>query len=116
MMKCLIFLLANKVMARSNMPTKKEQQEILEHATRVIFYDFGYASPGGASQMQKIWDKRLKAALNSGADTNPLKALHKGRIPYAEQLEKSILVTLASCFATRRKPLEVKRATKILRE
>ena len=41
MMKCLIFLLANKVMARSSMPTKKEQQEILEHATRVIFYDFG---------------------------------------------------------------------------
>ena len=70
------------------MPTKKEQQEILEHATRVIFYDYGYASPGGASQMQKTWDKRLEGALNSGADTNPLKALHKGRIPYTEQLEK----------------------------
>ena len=70
------------------MTTKKEQQEVLDLASKIIFYDCGYASPGGASKMQKTWDKRLEAALNSGADTNPLKALHKGRIPYTEQLEK----------------------------
>ena len=88
MMKCLIFLLANKVMMRSNMPTKKQQKEILEHASKIIFYDHGYAAPGGASKMQRTWEKRLEAAFESGADTNPLKSLHKGRIPYTETLEK----------------------------
>ena len=76
MMKCLNFLLANRVMVRSSMPTKKEQQEILEYATRVICYDYGYASPGGASQMQKAWDKLLEAALNSGRAGED----HRGRM------------------------------------
>ena len=37
--------------------------------------------------MQKMWKKCLEAEFDSGVDTNPLKALHKGRIPYTEKLE-----------------------------
>ena len=87
MVKCLVFLLANKVVMQSNLPTRKQQQEALEHASKIICYDHGYAQPCGVSNMQRMWEKRLEAAFDSGADTNPLKALHKGRIPYTEKLE-----------------------------
>ena len=86
--KCLIFLLANKVMAQSNLHDTEERKQVLEYASMIIFYDHGYSRVRGAGELDRTWDRRLKAAFASGADTNPLKARHKGSTSYTNRLEK----------------------------
>ena len=80
--KMLIFLLANKVMAQSNLRDAEDRKKVLEYASIVIFYDHGYSSVRGAGELDRTWDRRLRAAFTSGADTNPLKARHKGKTSY----------------------------------
>ena len=74
-------------MAMSNLE-QDDRKKVLEYAVRIIFCDHRYKQVKGISTLHKTWDMRLEAAIISRADTNPLRARHKGKIAYTDKIEK----------------------------
>ena len=79
--KSQIFLLANLVVIHSSLDGK-ERKEALKLAADIVFYDHGYRSVRGVGELNGTWGNRLEAAFQSGSDTHPLKARHKGSVAY----------------------------------
>ena len=84
--KSQIFLLANLVVIHSSLDGK-ERIEAPKLAASFVFYDHGYRSVSGVIELSGMWSARLETAFESGSDTRPLKARHKGSVAYTNQLE-----------------------------
>ena len=85
-MRFMIFDLANRVMAKSKLSVK-ERTEVLGYAAAIVFYDHGYKSVRGVSNLDRLWRRRLTLAHLKGNDTSPLTAKHKGSTSYTDKLE-----------------------------
>ena len=83
-----VFDLANRVMAKSKL-SSGQRQEVLRCATKVVFYDNGYKTFRGVSNLDRLWRRRLTLLHELGNDANPLQAKHKGSTACTDKLEKA---------------------------
>ena len=70
-LKFLIFDLANRVTAYSNL-SHKLRKEVLRYSADLLFYDHGYKQVFGVSNLDRIWRQRLEQAYFGGSDISPL--------------------------------------------
>ena len=75
----------------------KDRVKMLQLDATVVACNHGYKHAKGASELNGIWNKRLKAAFKAGADTNPLKAKHTGAALFTlTSLRRTTLDTFAA--------------------
>lgn len=86
--KFLIFDLAQRVMAYSNLNSKM-RKDVLKLSAKLIMYDHGYKKVSGISNLDKTWGKRLEEAYLNGNNTQPLQSRHKGSTSYTDRLENA---------------------------
>ena len=84
--KSQLFLLANLFVIHSS-ADGKERKEALKLAADIVFYDDGYRSVRGISELSGTWSKSLEATFKFGSNTHPFKTQHKSSLAYTTQLE-----------------------------
>ena len=88
---------------------------MLQLDATVVACNHGYKHAKGASELNGIWNKRLKAAFKAGADTNPLKAKHTGAALFTLTiLRRTTLDTFAASIGTQRGSLATNQGTRTL--
>ena len=65
------------------------RKEVLTLCATVLFYDHGYKSVKGISNLDKTWSKRMEDAYLTGSETNPLQNNIKGKVAYVDKFEEA---------------------------
>ena len=82
-----IFDLESKVLKGSKL-SAEVRREIREYAATILFYDHGYKTVHGLSQLTRTWAKRQHEAYVKGNNVHPYCHLRKSRTKYTDKIEQ----------------------------
>ena len=88
--KALIFTLANRVIAPTDLG-KKEWKEVLvlELAACIVISNHGFKGYRGAVNLTRTWGSRLNDVFEQGNNTSPLQTKYKGTMSYTNKLKST---------------------------